>query len=56
MGVGKALMSSLETAAQEAGCTKIEITSGTQRDGAHAFYTRLGYSEKPKRFLKSLRD
>lgn len=56
MGIGKALISSLETVARKAGCTKIEITSGTQRDGAHAFYERLGYCEKRKRFLKSLLD
>ena len=56
MGIGKALMSSLDTAARQAGCTKMEITSGTQRDGAHEFYKHLGYCQKPKRFLKSLRD
>ncbi len=53
-GVASALMSSLEAAAREAGCAKIEITSGAHRPGAHEFYQRLGYVEKPRRFVKDL--
>jgi len=55
MGIGRELMATLEVAAERAGCTKIEVTSGLKRDSAHAFYARLGYCEKPKRFLKLLR-
>lgn len=51
-GVGQKLITSLETIARNAGCTKMEITSGIHRDGAHTFYKKLGYTEKPRRFGK----
>jgi N-acetylglutamate synthase-like GNAT family acetyltransferase len=54
-GVGKMLMSSLEVLARNAGCVKLEVTSGAGRHGAHAFYHRLGYTEEPKRFVKTLK-
>ena len=44
-GVGTKLMSSLEELARDAGCVKMEVTSGIQRDWAHAFYQKLGYSK-----------
>jgi len=53
-GVGEKLMESLETIARNSGCVKIEVTSGIHRNGAHAFYKNLGYTEKPKRFIKQL--
>ncbi len=53
-GVGRKLMYFLESIAFEAGCTKMELTSGSHRKGAHKFYKNLGYTEKPKRFLKNL--
>jgi len=53
-GVGKALAGAAEEIARAAGCTTIEVTSGDHRPGAHTFYRRLGYEERPRRFLKRL--
>lgn len=41
-GVGKALMRHLEDAARGAGCAKLNLDSGTQRQQAHRFYFREG--------------
>jgi GNAT superfamily N-acetyltransferase len=41
-GVGKALMDHLERIAREAGCAKLNLDSGTQRQQAHKFYFREG--------------
>lgn len=54
-GLASALMAALERWARAAGCTKMEITSGIHRPGAHEFYARLGYREKPRRFVKEMR-
>ena len=54
VGVGHKLMVSLETIARKAGCTKMEVTSSVHRSEAHKFYQKLGYFEKPKRFIKML--
>lgn len=53
-GVGRKLMYFLESIALDTGCTKMELTSGSHRKGAHKFYKNLGYFEKPKRFLMKL--
>lgn len=53
-GVGRKLMYLLGNKAREAGCTKMELMSSNHRKGAHKFYKNLGYTEKPKRFLKNL--
>jgi GNAT superfamily N-acetyltransferase len=53
-GEASALMTALEEWARAAGCTKMETTSGVHRDGAHEFYERLGYKEKPRRFVKDI--
>jgi len=54
LGVGRELMRHLESTCRSAGCVKVEVTSGDQRKGAHEFYRKLGYVEKPKRFVKRL--
>ncbi len=33
---------------------QIEVTSAAHRARAHSFYERLGYEERPKRFIKRL--
>ena len=53
-GVGRRLMEAVEQAATQAGCNKVEVTSGIYREGAHRFYRSLGYAETSKRFVKSL--
>ncbi|MFJ6934327.1 GNAT family N-acetyltransferase [Streptomyces sp. NPDC101132] len=39
-GVGRALLGHLEARAREAGCTLLDLDSGTQRLEAHRFYFR----------------
>jgi GNAT superfamily N-acetyltransferase len=41
-GVGAALMRHMETLARAAGCAKLNLDSGTQRQQAHKFYFREG--------------
>ena len=53
-GVGRHLVSAAEAWARERRCGVVEVTSGTHRPEAHAFYESLGYVEKPKRFVKRL--
>ncbi len=53
-GIGRKLLTALEIVARDAGCTKLEVTSGAGRGDAHAFYEALGYAERPKRFVKTL--
>ena len=55
LGVASALVAALEGWAREAGCTRMEITSGAHRPVAHDFYERLGYQEKPRRFVKDIK-
>ncbi|MDQ3937420.1 MAG: GNAT family N-acetyltransferase [Chloroflexota bacterium] len=53
-GVGTALVTAAEGIARSAGCTLIEVTSGDRRPAAHDFYRRLGFTERPRRFVKRL--
>ena len=42
--------------ARDRGCTKLSVTSAEHRDGAHAFYPRVGMPYTGRRFAKSLDD
>jgi len=53
-GVGRELIATLERIARQTGCVEMEVTSGIRRQGAHAFYERMGYLEEPKRFMKRI--
>jgi GNAT superfamily N-acetyltransferase len=53
-GVGADLIKAAESVFRGWGCGRVEVTSGTAREGAHKFYVRAGYSEHPKRFIKIL--
>jgi GNAT superfamily N-acetyltransferase len=53
-GVGRALVEALEELARGAGCGRMEVTSNLRRAAAHAFYQRLGYEDRSKRFVKRL--
>jgi GNAT superfamily N-acetyltransferase len=56
-GVGRALVAAAEAFAARAGCTRMEVTSGEHRHGAHEFYEAVGYTaSNGKRFLKNLAD
>lgn len=53
-GIGEALMARTEEICHAAGCSAIEVTSADHRPRAHDFYRRLGFEERPRRFIKLL--
>lgn len=55
-GIGRRLLREVEVRARQAGVSRIEVTSGAQRHGGHAFYRGCGYSEGSLRFVKLLGD
>lgn len=54
-GAGRALMARVEREARSHACLRIEVTSGEQRAGAHGFYERLGFEQRPRRYVLDLR-
>lgn len=55
-GLGRQLLREAERRARLAGAARLEITSGSQRTDAHAFYRACGYSDGTVRFVKPLGD
>ena len=53
-GVGRRLVEAAEALASEAGCRELELTTGTSRTGAHAFYRSLGFEVSSYRFWRPL--
>jgi len=53
-GFGQRLIEEAERICRDAGCSAIEVTSADHRPRAHDFYRRLGYEERPRRFIKRL--
>ena len=54
-GIGKLLLDAAEGLARNAGCSRMEVTSGDRREkDAHLFYLSQGYQTDCLRFLKSL--
>jgi GNAT superfamily N-acetyltransferase len=53
-GVGRALLDHLQRLARAAGCAKLNLDSGTQRQQAHKFYFREGLVVTSFHFAKSL--
>ena len=53
-GLGRQLLREAERRARVGGAARLEITSGSQRADAHAFYRACGYSEGTLRFVKHL--
>jgi GNAT superfamily N-acetyltransferase len=53
-GVGSALLSELQRRAREAGCTAIDLDSGTSREDAHRFYFRERMSISSLHFKRAL--
>lgn len=45
-GIGRQIMNYIEVIGKETRCNAIEFTSADFRTGAHAFYNRLGFSQK----------
>jgi GNAT superfamily N-acetyltransferase len=55
-GVGSALLERLEERARAEGCDRIDLTTRYEREGAAAFYRRMGFEDTSHRFVKDLRD
>jgi ribosomal protein S18 acetylase RimI-like enzyme len=53
-GVGRALLDRLEETARAEGCARIYLTTRYEREGAVAFYRRMGYEDTSLRFVKDL--
>ena len=55
-GIGRRMLREVEARARQAGVSRIEVASGAQRHGGHAFYRDCGYTEGSLRFVKLLGD
>jgi len=55
-GIGTALFAACEAYAASRAAERLEVTSGDQRTGAHAFYIRRGCAREGQRFTKRLDD
>lgn len=53
-GVGRALVEDALDRATRAGCYKVELVSHESRQGAHAFYTALGFTGSAAGFRRYL--
>ncbi len=53
-GIGRRLTGAVEDWARGHGAVRLGVTSGTHRDGAHAFYEHIGYERTGARFTKAL--
>jgi aminoglycoside 6'-N-acetyltransferase I len=52
--VGERLIAHAAATARAAGCGSLELTTALHRDGAHAFYRALGFTEKSRHFQRPL--
>ena len=55
-GIGRALVTAAEAWARSAGCSRLTVTSGEHREGAHAFYPHVGFPYTGRRYSRSLDD
>jgi GNAT superfamily N-acetyltransferase len=53
-GVGRALVERAEAFFRDAGCIRMEVTSGLRREEAHGFYRAQGFGEIARHFVKPL--
>lgn len=53
-GIGRQLCRAAEAWAQQRGAQRLSVSSGAQRDGAHAFYERIGYAKSGVRLTRVL--
>jgi len=53
-GLGRALVERVKAEARRLGCDRLEVTSSVHGEDAHAFYARLGFEERPRRFVTAL--
>jgi GNAT superfamily N-acetyltransferase len=55
-GIGRLLLREAERLARAGGAQRLEISSGSHRTDAHAFYRGCGFAESGLRFVKPLGD
>jgi GNAT superfamily N-acetyltransferase len=55
-GIGSALVAELEAEARARGCGLLYLTTAEQRDGAHAFYERVGLEQTGRRYARTLSE
>lgn len=55
-GLGRQLLREAERRARAGGAARLELSSGSQRTDAHAFYKACGYGDGTVRFIKRLGD
>jgi len=55
-GLGRQLLREAERRARAGGAARLELSSGSQRSDAHAFYKACGFSDGTVRFIKRLGD
>ncbi len=55
-GMGRQLLREAERRARTGGAARLELTSGSQRTDAHAFYKACGFGDGTLRFIKRLGD
>ena len=53
-GIGRAMLAAAEAQARAGGARSLRLTSNQQRQDAHRFYARAGYSERYKSFSRQL--
>jgi len=53
-GVGRLMMEHAEELARAADACLVQLTSNREREGSHAFYTRLGYDQSHLGYKKML--
>jgi len=54
-GIGRALAEAAEVWAKARGADRVTLASGLARQGAHAFYERIGYEHTARRYAKLLK-
>ena len=55
-GLGRQLLREAERRARAGGAARLELSSGSQRTDAHAFYRACGFGDGTVRFIKRLGD
>ena len=53
-GIGRQLVAAAEAWVRDRGARLMMLNSHNRREGAHAFYEKLGYGETGKRFVREL--
>lgn len=55
-GIGRALVEAAEAEGRMRGCELLFLTTAERRDGAHAFYERVGLEQTGRRYSRTLSE